>query len=120
MKLITQQMRIRTEIRSVAKRWELKNLLKDQTDEEGEKAKEIQEKLNALDKETATADDVAAIIGNDKWLYDRFTCNECDKKVSVAVQVGEEPDYESSTAILCYDCIKKAFILMLKERKVKP
>lgn len=70
----------------------------------------IQIKLDALDVETATAADVAAIIGNDEWVKPR-TCNECGADTYDAVQLGEEPDYESSTAIVCLDCLRKAVAL---------
>lgn len=69
--------------------------------------KQISEELDALNKETATPQDVASIIGNESWT--RLVCNECNKEVDAILTVGEEPDYESHTADLCMDCVRKAF-----------
>lgn len=62
--------------------------------------------LAALDRETATAEDVAAIIGNDGWTH--LKCHECGQTVEAVVEVGEEPDYESCTARLCLPCVQSA------------
>jgi hypothetical protein len=68
-------------------------------------------KLEALDTETATAADVAAIIGNTTWVRPQ-TCDECRAVTWQAVQVGEEPDYESATAIICVHCLRAALNLL--------
>jgi hypothetical protein len=68
--------------------------------------KEIAASLEALDKETATAADVAAIIGNESWT--RLTCDECGKDTDAVIMVGQEPDYESHTASLCRSCVERA------------
>jgi len=68
--------------------------------------KQIADELDALDKETATAQDVAAIIGNESWT--RLKCDECGNEPEIVVQVGQEPDYESHTASLCVPCLKAA------------
>lgn len=70
----------------------------------------IQQGLDALDLEAATADEVDAIIGNASWT--RNICNECNRRVDTVVQVGEPDDYESRTAYLCYECVKNAVALM--------
>jgi len=101
-KLITE----RTQLCDVATRWR-EQYPGNRTDDKGEIAK----KLDALDGETATAEDVAAIIGNNSWCAPS-KCNECGAVVAVAVQVGEEPDYESRTATLCFVCVEKALSLM--------
>lgn len=98
MELITE----RTQVRNVAKLWRRQYPNSKQ---------DIAEKLDALDVETATAEDVAAIIGNDSWCKPS-KCNECGETVPVAVMVGEEPDYESATATLCFSCVEKALSLM--------
>ena len=49
-------------------------------------------------------------IGNDRWTQPP-SCSECDSESAAIVQVGEEPDYESSTAWLCRDCVVKALAL---------
>jgi len=36
------------------------------------------------------------------------TCDECGQSKDAVVRVGEEPDYESSTAFVCRDCLSEA------------
>lgn len=55
-------------------------------------------------------DEVDYIIGNKSWTA--CTCNECRRDVDAVVRVGDEPDYESSTAWLCSDCITKAAVMI--------
>lgn len=50
------------------------------------------------------------IIGNSSWTQNK--CNECNKDVFVVVQLGEEPDYESSTVNICLNCLNKAVTLI--------
>lgn len=69
----------------------------------------IYQRLSAL-PETATADDVAAIIGNDTWAHSP-ACHECKRIMPAVVQLGEPPDYESHTASICVDCLKEAVTL---------
>lgn len=38
-------------------------------------------------------------------------CTGCGERARAVVQVGEEPEYESSTAILCRPCVEKALAL---------
>jgi hypothetical protein len=66
--------------------------------------------LDALDPLTATAEDVAAIIGNTSWT-DLNDCDDCGAKGAAVIQVGEEPHYESYTAYLCPACVRKAYKL---------
>ena len=49
------------------------------------------------------------IIGNNSWT--RNECHECKKDSDVVVQLGQEPDYESSTANVCLECLNKAIVL---------
>lgn len=56
-----------------------------------------------------SADDVDAAIGNPTWTQCR--CDECDGKFEEVVQVGQPPDYESSTAELCEGCLNKAVFM---------
>ena len=44
-------------------------------------------------------------------------CGECGIDKIPVVLIGENPDYESYTAYLCYDCIKKAVALFEKHDK---
>ena len=71
---------------------------------------QIADALDALDGDTASADDVSAIIGNESWT--RLNCDECKADVTLTVQVGNEPDYESHRAELCLECAEKAAALI--------
>jgi len=62
--------------------------------------------LESLNLDIVSADDVNKIIGNNSWTA--LSCDECKKDVEAIIVVGEEPDYESSTARVCFDCIRKA------------
>jgi hypothetical protein len=75
------------------------------------KKRRIGEELAALDAETSTAADVAAIVGNGSWVC-KNTCHECKAETWDAVEVGETPDYESSTATICADCLLAAARLL--------
>jgi hypothetical protein len=72
--------------------------------------KAIHEALVALGPSPEPAD-VARVIGNDSWT-DPGACDGCGKKVTAAVRVGDEPDYESSTAALCRGCLREALSLL--------
>lgn len=74
----------------------------------------IQQALDALDVETATAADVAAIIGNNSWVAPS-ECHECGAETWNAVECGQEPDYESCTATLCENCLRAALKLLEDE-----
>lgn len=67
---------------------------------------QIAEKLDSLDCENATPEDVEAIIGNDSWT--RLVCDECGNEADSVITVGQEPNYDSHTASLCLNCIRKA------------
>lgn len=55
-------------------------------------------------------DDVDRIIGNKSWTY--VCCNECNKSCESVIELGQEPDYESSTAHVCKACLKAAVKLL--------
>jgi hypothetical protein len=94
---------IRSQILAVADRWRLQ-YPKGVCNAEKEA---IWKKLRALDKATATAADVAAIIGNNSWACPT-QCDECEESFDTVIEVGQEPDYESRTATLCIDCLSTA------------
>ncbi len=57
---------------------------------------------------TPDPDAVDRVIGNSCWTH-YWQCSGCEKlDPDVVVQVGQEPDYESSTAFLCLDCLREA------------
>ena len=65
-------------------------------------------RLNALPP-GAPPDDIDQIIGNGSWT--KLECDECGTIVDAIIQLGQEPDYESSTASVCFDCLKAAIKL---------
>lgn len=69
----------------------------------GGSAHTVYKRLLALDPATATREDIETIIGNDSWT--KFTCDGCSGEVELAVRVGMAPDYDSSTATLCAECV---------------
>lgn len=71
----------------------------------------ICDKLSALDLDTCSVENIAAIIGNDSWTT--CQCNQCGSKEFPFVMVGEKPGYDRATAILCRNCIRKVFDVML-------
>ena len=79
------------------------------------RGRSICKELLALDPETATASEIAEIIGNKHWVRER-TCSECGKQTWDIVEIGEEPDYESATAEICLDCLKKAVNLIENQK----
>ncbi len=100
-------MRVQTKrglIRQVAAHWKMQYA-------NGEPARfvGVGDRLAALNGETATESDVAAIIGHPGWT--RNGCDECENESDITVQVGQEPDYESSTANMCVGCLEKAIML---------
>jgi hypothetical protein len=81
----------------------------------GEEKRVVQSKLDALNVESATALDVAKIIGNGSWVQQK-QCNECGIKTWDSVEIGEKPDYESQTATVCIKCLHKAVALIENQR----
>lgn len=90
-------------IKGVASAWRRQYQFRYKDDEQ--KAA-IGAKLDALDGDTATSEEVEAIIGNRSWT--RQLCNECGEPSDWLLMVGQPTDYESQTASLCRACILKA------------
>lgn len=80
-------------IRNVADRWKKRFPNKEET----------YNKLLELDLETAMPEAIAKIIGNDYWT--KITCDQCKRDVKAVVTVGSYPNYETSPASVCIDCI---------------
>lgn len=51
--------------------------------------------------------DIDETIGNDSWTSVP-RCSECSSRPDCVVEIGEEPDYESSTAWMCRKCLRAA------------
>ena len=58
-----------------------------------------------------TAADYERVIGNSSWCCET-RCDECGTESWDVVRLGEEPDYESSTANVCLGCLRKAVALL--------
>jgi len=104
MKLIT----IRSQILSVVNLWR-EAYPKGYTDSSGDKHG-IYASLCELDLNTASAEDLENIIGNTSWAEPQI-CDECGERHEETVQLGEDPDYESTTVLVCKKCLKKALKL---------
>lgn len=101
----------RDAIRTVAERWKQQYLVGgDWKRVLNGKSDAIHARLAALDVETATAADVAEVVGNTSWVGP--TCDGCGEYVAWAVEVGDAPDYESRTAVLCAPCLRAAYALL--------
>jgi len=103
---------IRSQIREVAQRWN--EVYAD--GRHGENKIAIGKKLAALDAETATAEEVAEIIGNDSWARPQ-ECNECGHEFDIVIEVGEDPGYGSDSVILCMRCLSTAFAALNEAAK---
>lgn len=68
----------------------------------------VQDALDALDKDTATADDVAAIIGNSSWT--NLTCGVCECDVEKVVRLGDPERIDSDPLLVCGDCLSQATV----------
>lgn len=77
----------------------------------------ILQSLDMLNVETCSAADIAKIIGNDSWT--KLCCDECKGTTTWAIQLGEEPDYESNTALLCRACFDNA-VQLVNQQPVIP
>ena len=67
----------------------------------------ISARLERLDLETATAEEVAGVIGRVGWTSER--CQGCGIAAKAVVMVGAGLDIESTTATLCGPCLKEAY-----------
>lgn len=52
---------------------------------------------------------------NSSWVM--VYCDECGAKPEAVVELGDEPDYGSSTARVCLPCIQKAVALLAAPEK---
>ena len=100
----------RTQVKQAIQRWVARNGL-DRTYGVDKRGRRVGAELMALDQETATAADVAEIIGNSAWA-EKQSCLECGKETWEIVEIGDPPDYsDSNTAYLCRDCLRAALRL---------
>jgi hypothetical protein len=100
----------RTQVKNAIRRWVHMYGL-DGTSRDDKRSRRVGAELMALDQDTATAADVAEIIGNSSWVHER-ACDECGKETWEVVRLGEQPGYDSSTACVCRDCLRAALRLL--------
>ena len=48
-------------------------------------------------------------LENDHFI---LSCSECGHRARAAIQLGEEPDYDSVTVIICEECLRKALAML--------
>jgi hypothetical protein len=95
----------REQVRSVASRW--KSQYPQDVEVLGdERSDDIFAKLEQLNLETATAQDVAAIIGNPSWVCPQ-RCNECEKRSFEAFALLAL--FHSLASQRCNECEKRSF-----------
>lgn len=75
-----------------------------------ESAEVIYKELMSLSLDTVKRSVVDKVIGNTSWT--EITCAACRRDAEAAVEVGEAPDYESNTAVLCARCLDRAVTLL--------
>jgi hypothetical protein len=69
---------------------------------------EICRRLAEIDPETATAGEVVAIMGNERWVRPE-KCHECDGVFDAVIEIGAERDaYDSATTCVCLGCLERA------------
>lgn len=73
---------------------------------------EVTAKMEAMTK-PVDPDEIDALIGNDSWTH-ISSCSECRSQADPILEIGEKPDYESSTAYLCLPCFRKVAELVGK------
>ncbi len=105
---MTKVIRLRDLIRKVPEEWR-SQYSKASPTRDADKY-EIWNQLRALDLENCPPSEIDAIIGNDYWTT--FRCCDCEtRKQEDYLQIGQEPDYESSTATICGDCFNRIVAL---------
>lgn len=67
--------------------------------------------IQNLDPSTATAEDIAKIMGTSYYVRP-LECHECGETSWDCVLLGEEPNYDSSHARICFSCLQKAVNLI--------
>lgn len=103
---------IRDRIRTVAKRWAEQYKVKHGPD--AQRWTSIENRLFALDVETATEADIKAIIGNDSWTD--VNCDVCGKDAGTVVSMERPPSYidpdfppdPDTVACVCRPCLLAA------------
>ena len=111
MKIVT----VRDELRAVPAQWynqydhTIDFILKHPEDRSHDAEKlAIYRRLLALDWDTATAPDVAAVIGNNTWAKDTLICNNCGRECKTIARHEYEDDYGPAAVDFCLNCLQEA------------
>ena len=96
---------VRSQIQEIAEEWENTYPLASHADR-GLHA-DIYNRLLILNKDVATPDDVATIIGNPTWIAP-VVCNECGQTAPALVQLSIDMGEGPETFRLCADCLRRA------------
>lgn len=99
MKLLTE----RAQVRTAAERFE--------KDAWGADKSEKLDKLKSIDKETATADDISAIVGSHNFASPT-RCMECETLKWEIIELGEEFNIDTNTVWICTDCLRNALAIL--------
>ena len=75
------------------------------------RGRKVGAELLAMDQDSATAEQVQEIIGNESWAR-KARCNNCGSVTWDLVELGEPRDYESATACVCRDCLTEALRML--------
>ena len=76
---------------------------------EGERNKNILEKIAIAKVENPDPDEVARIRGDNEYLH--TACEECEAEGILVVELGEAC-YEKNATTICRECLKKALALI--------
>lgn len=103
MNVVTKKAKMESVARTYRAQYSGNSILRD-----GKSTDDIYNALVALNPKTEDA--IAEIIGNRSWTANH--CNECGKDSDALIQIGQDEDYESSTAWICRDCLSKAIAMI--------
>lgn len=101
---------VRDEIKDVPRQWRERYAYGRKMDRWREpKWKEIYQNLMRLDLETANADDIAKVIGNNSWVDDYLKCDECGLLfITLARYEWEDAEYGPQHFDYCAKCLRAA------------
>ena len=106
----------RNQIRKIVKKWEysINNPCWGIAVWSKEKQNEILNELKTLNLETCSSHDIKEITGRDE--IQQCECDHCGEYSWDTLLIGQEPDYDSSTARVCLSCLEEA-VKFIKESK---
>jgi hypothetical protein len=103
MKLVT----ARDKIRAAADQWKARYLQAGEW--ESARDREVYERLRSLDVESATAEEVTAIVGSPLWT--EYTCDECGARVNEVIEFGGA-SWGGRPCGICRPCLARARLLV--------